>query len=945
MSNWKFTDRYTALLNKAVAIAKNEGIALVERRHLFLAVRAIAPRMFNRLTGCKHLTFADKLPLGATIEDKESERSFSSETYRVLAVQGGVLGEVLEACGSNQVDIQHVGAALLLDTDDSGPVAEVMRANGINPLADKLKIIDAVKKMSRLSKRSNIQDVIKKVSIVRQALLNSVIGQTTAINQICDALFGFWRTPREERDRPLSIFLAASPGTGKTFLANELMGAVVRVNKLGCEGLTLNGALYGTEQEANEPVGCNKTWKGPHGGAITKPVYENPGRPICIDNIDRIHPRALTHILNAIGEGTLRDEYLEKDVDFRDSIIICLSSAGCDFCSDGDSGTSMVGGAARARIAEEMCIGIESSDARKNVQALVEQCSVVVKMHPFDVEGVRALMHRTVEHEFGWFKNSFRSIQMDANVVSDLLVQTIPSLDARALPSIVADVVAPLRMKMLESPLALRCVKTLKVEVKGAPTLDLAVLEENLHMRKRMTVKSSLSVCGMEATLTIEATGYILLPAITDGIVSVAPPSAADSFERLVGISAPLDFAMKLENYISGKTAVKPEGVLLVGPPGCGKTSFLRALASYIGKPYVVLNCNDLCSPSAVISAFSSIRKYSRDGILVLLDEIDAVGAERDGKGEGYIERQNLILQMIDGFTKDPASKIIYIGATNRVEALDDAITRAGRFGQTIVFSPLEKEDRRRLIKMTTDDCGISFEPELVEFMSATTENLAPATIQSIVRDMALSTAASSASKSDYLKSRHAVVEGIFSEAQALDDDDAELVAQHEAGHAILCVKNGRKFVQTSILPHGERLGFVEQVDAGLKSATRSGLVASIDIALAGRAAQEILGQASDGAINDLDHATQYAIRYIAAGFSKEYGLGIPPGGLKWAEVSPIVKRMLDERYAHVKKYLNSEKVLLKRFASLLKKKKVVFQDELVGLIQETRKERNASHG
>ena len=945
MRNWKFTERYVALLNKAVAIAKHEGIALVERRHLFLAVRAIAPKMFNRLTGCKNLIFADKLPLGETIEDRDSERSFSSETYRVLAIQGGVLGEVLEACGSNEVDIQHVGAALLLDNDEAGPIAEVMHANGINPQSEKLKIIDAVKKMARSSKRSNLQDVIKKVSVVRQLLLNSLIGQTKVVNEICDSLLGFWRTPRGERNGPLSIFLTGLQGSGKTYLANQLMCAISRVNNLGCEGLTLNGALYGTEQEANEPVGCNKTWKGPHAGAITKPVYETPGRPICIDNAEKIHPRAMTHILTAIGDGTLRDEYLEKDVDFRDSIIICLSSAGCDFSPDGDSGACMVGGTARARIAEELCVAIESSDARKNVQALVEQCSIVVKMHPLGVSGIRTLMQRTVEHEFGWFKDSFSSIQLDANAVSDLLVQTIPSLDARALPSIVADVLSPLRMMMLESPTAFRGVKSLKVEVKGAPVLDLAKLEENLHMRKRMTVKSSSIVCGKVAKLTIEATGYVMLPAITDGIVSVTPPSAADSFERLVGISAPLDYATKLENYISGKTLVKPEGALLVGPPGCGKTSFLRALAAYIGKPYVVLNCNDLCSPSAVISAFSSIRKYSRDGILVLLDEIDAVGAERNGKGEGYIERQNLILQMIDGFSKDTASKIIYIGATNRVDALDDAVTRAGRFGQTIVFSPLEKDDRCRLIKMTTDDCGISFDPELVEFMSATTENLAPATIQSIVRDMVLSTAASSASKADYLKSRHAVVEGVFSEAQSLNDDDAKLVAQHEAGHAILCVKNGRRFVQTSILPHGERLGFVEQFDAGLKSATKSGLIASIDIALAGRAAQEILGQASDGAINDLHYATDYAIRYISAGFSKEYGLGIPPGGLKWAEVSPIVKRMLSERYAHVKKYLTEEKVLLKRFASLLQKKKVVFQDELAGLIQETRKERKASHG
>ncbi len=118
----------------------------------------------------------------------------------------------------------------------------------------------------------------------------------------------------------------------------------------------------------------------------------------------------------------------------------------------------------------------------------------------------------------------------------------------------------------------------------------------------------------------------------------------------------------------------------------------------------------------------------------------------------------------------------------------------------------------------------------------------------------------------------------------------------------------------------------------------------SIDISLAGRAAQDILlGQPTDGAISDIEHATSIACHYVKSGFS-EYGFGIPPDGIEWGEISPIIRKLLDSRYNYVKQQLSNEKFVLQNLTKLLLRKKVVFQDELKELRKEYYKERDTSY-
>ena len=188
----EFTKQYNALLRKAVTFAVGEGATIIERKHLFSAICDMAPRLFCRLLGRKTLLYAEGLPIKEGSADPDKELAFSSGSYRVLSLSGGVLGEVMKAVGACCVNVQHVAAALLLDADDTGPVQEFLLVNGVDQASARPGIIDAVGRMSRAHRRNGGRDALKKVNSVRAMLLERIIGQDDAIDSICDALFEFW---------------------------------------------------------------------------------------------------------------------------------------------------------------------------------------------------------------------------------------------------------------------------------------------------------------------------------------------------------------------------------------------------------------------------------------------------------------------------------------------------------------------------------------------------------------------------------------------------------------------------------------------------------------------------------------------------------------------------------------------------------------------------------
>lgn len=937
----EFSKQYRAMLNKAAGMAAAEGSSQIERKHLFSAICALSPKVFCRLLGRKDILHANGLPMADVASGSVEGVVFSGETYRVLSLCGGVLGEVMKAAGKGPADICHVAAALLLDTDEQGPVREFLQVNGIDQTAIRRQVLSAVGKMGRSHRPYAHRAVLKKVNLVRAMLHQRIVGNDRALERICNSMFDFWNTPPEKRRRPLSIFIVGASGTGKSLLAESLNEAVDSATGAGKIEI-LSAGLYSCPSSAQSMVGHGPDWAGGcRVGSTTGPISENPNAVLVIDNVDQLHGVGLNYVLRAITTGRLKDECTNELVDFRNAICVFISSVGGDGVSESEALTED-SSFTRQRLVEELCAGDEPESAMHNVRALAEHCSLAVVMRKPDVEGMRTLMRRAVERAFS-ATNYAKRIHVDCGAVADLLVQTIASLDPRTIPEIIGDVVEPLRKAMMDQPDVWRKIREVEVTVEGADPFDAAVVASHLHMRKRQTVESDLSVDGARAKLTVKAAGYAMLPALQDGIVRVTPPNEADSFDRLVGISVPLMFTKRWEGYFNGATDIKPENLLLSGPPGTGKTSMVRALSACLGKPYAILNGKDLGRPEMVVRAFATIRKYSGHGIIVFIDELESVGSDREGRSEMYVARLDALLQEIDGFRKNAAEKIMLIGATNLAAQLDTALTRAGRFGQHIMFAPLCEADRRKLVRLSADEFGTAIREDLVAFIAATTSGFVPAAIKGIIREMKLAAKSSEYTREDYLHARDVVMEGVCTQQPLLTDSEKFLVAVHEVGHALCCDMGGKEFVQV-VIGNGRVSGFLERMrDHG--PTTGASLLNDVDITLAGRASEEVVfGEPTDGSKRDIKQATDLATQYINGGFS-EYGLGIPPEGLEWSVISPIARKIVDGRYSHVKQLLCSEKPMLLRLANLLVEKKVVFQDELREMRRNARREMEVNHG
>ena len=939
MNKPRFSKKYTAMINRAVAIARHDGAALIERRHLMTALCGMAPKLFSRLLGCKQLMFVGELPLNAVVNLEPCKIPFSRESYRVLSVFGGCLGKVMDEIEASEVELQHVAAALILDDSSDSPVRELLGVNGLS--VNKTAVMSALRRMGRkgTTKRRE-REVYRAVADIRKRMQAGVVGQDAAISTICDSLLSSWLLPPEDRTTPLVFTIVGKSGSGKTLVATILSNAIAQ----SCEGsvTVLNGGLFASENTAHDVIGYDSGWKGgARIGTFTGPVINNPSATIIIENFDLLNPIARSHIMRAITTGRLKDDMVGHDVSFRKATIILVTSAGCDCAYFDDTNVDKT----RARMVEELTNGISDQNRRDNITSFAGVSNEVVMLRGLAIHELRQVFIRAIEGEIFSIKKSVsKKVVIDAHRLADVLIEGISSLNpSEVAPLVKANVGDPIRKAIMESNGA--SVKSIAVKIDSRAEIDVNVVTSHLAMRKRRHISASATLDKSRLVLNIKSGEYELLPAVRDGIIKIEPPKAGDSFDKLVGLDSAIDYARRWINYFAGKSTVRPDGLLLCGGPGTGKTSFARCLAAEIGCPYAVLNCSELSSAETITNTFDAFRRYGREGLVVVLDEIDSIAGDRnEDKTPAYVERLNLLLEQIDGFNNDPRSKILYCGATNRLNSLDSAIMRDGRLGHVINFRGLNAESRRKLLTMEIAECGLSPtpDPKLLEFMVRTTEDMSGAMLKAIVRELAMSVAESGhLTREMYAKVRQVVVQGESTTSVKLDDDQLFDVAVHEASHAIVCDVVNRDFVQVSIVEDGSsRLGYVESSNKICCSS--ASILESIDISLAGRAGQEVMGLPPSGAESDLRNATRFAFSYIQNGFSPECGLLF----LEEADeqMKSTARKLLEERYRRVCDLLRNSKPLLNCFAKMLVERRTLFHDDLRNL-KKTLAKKGAEYG
>jgi AFG3 family protein len=418
-----------------------------------------------------------------------------------------------------------------------------------------------------------------------------------------------------------------------------------------------------------------------------------------------------------------------------------------------------------------------------------------------------------------------------------------------------------------------------------------------------------------------------------------------------------VDFLKNPQKYtaLGGKI---PKGVLLIGPPGTGKTMLAKAVAGEAQVPFFTISGSDFVElfvgvgASRVRDLFKSAREKAP--CIIFIDEIDAVGRAR-GRNmlQGNDERENTLnalLVEMDGFAGDKG--VIIMAATNRPDVLDSALMRPGRFDRQISIDRPDLVGREQIFKVhlkpikTSDD----IDPKK---LAAQTPGFAGADIANVCNEAALIAARynkKAVTMQDFQSAIDRVIGGLEKKNKIISPEEKEIIAYHEAGHAISgwFLKYAHPLLKVTIIPRGvAALGYAQYIPKEQYLYTTEQLLDEMSMTLGGRAAEEIVfGRISTGAQNDLERITKMAYAMVAI-----YGMNLKIGNVSFHDaeneynfqkpysdetarmIDEEVRIMIDTAYQRTKSLLVEKRAQLELLAQELLKKEMLYKDDLERLI------------
>ena len=396
-----------------------------------------------------------------------------------------------------------------------------------------------------------------------------------------------------------------------------------------------------------------------------------------------------------------------------------------------------------------------------------------------------------------------------------------------------------------------------------------------------------------------------------------------------------------------------PKGALLVGPPGTGKTLLAKAVAGEANVPFFSLAGSDFVEMFVGVGA-SRVRDLFRQAkekapCIVFIDEIDAVGRARSKAAAmgGNDERENTLNQLLtemDGFGSN--SGIIILAATNRVDVLDKALLRAGRFDRQIHVDLPDLNERKEVFGVHLRPIKID-ETVDVDLLARQTPGFSGADIANVCNEAALIAARHGkkfVGKQDFLDAVDRSVGGLEKKTKITTEEERRSIAIHEAGHASISwlLQYANPLIKVTIVPRGRALGAAWYLPEERQITTKEQMLDEMCATLGGRAAEDLfLGRISTGAMNDLERVTKQAYGMTAyLGMSEklpnlcyynneEYSFNRPYSEKTAELIDEEVKRMVNEQYERAKQILSEHKEGHNKLAQLLIEKEVIFAEDV----------------
>lgn len=425
--------------------------------------------------------------------------------------------------------------------------------------------------------------------------------------------------------------------------------------------------------------------------------------------------------------------------------------------------------------------------------------------------------------------------------------------------------------------------------------------------------------------------------------------------EAKVEVMEIVDFLKNSNKYreLGGKI---PKGALLVGPPGTGKTLLAKAVAGEANVPFFSISGSDFVEMFVGVGA-SRVRDLFRQAkekapCIVFIDEIDAIGRAR-GKNVGFSsndERENTLNQLLtemDGFGTNAG--VIILAATNRVDILDKALLRAGRFDRQINVELPELKERAEIFDVHLKN--LKLDPKLDRsFLAKQTPGFSGADIANVCNEAALIAARNNkkqVEKEDFLSAIDRIVGGLERRSKIITPTEKRTIAYHEAGHATVSwvLEHANPLIKVTIIPRGKALGAAWYLPEERQITTKEQMLDEMASILGGRASEEMnFGKVSTGALNDLERVTKQAYAMVAYyGMSEQIGnlsfydstgqsdmaLTKPYSERTAQDIDSEVKAIVDGAYQRALETLQTHREGLTQLAELLLEREVIFAEDL----------------